>query len=401
MQGIKTVISKEFKRVFQDRKLIFSLFVLPVLIVIGMYGLMGMMEESMEEDLEQHIHRVYIQNAPKDLESIIGSVGYNDRADITYIDADEDVVAVEDGVLDETIDLFVVFDPDFDKKVSEYSQAGDDIPTVTVNYNSTANYSAVANSEFTSSVLSVLQQSVIASRIENLELLTAFETTTKEIVDEDKANGQVLAYMAPYLITILLFAGAMSLGVDAIAGEKERGTMARMLLTPVSRGQIAFGKLISLSLLSILSAIISAVAMITVLPQAMGASEDFSISFSGKQIFMLVCLMVVMVYLYVALIAFVSVIAKDVKVASSYVSPIYIVVMVTGMITMFETGGERAITSYMIPLYGNSLAIQDIMTNELTFANFGASIAVTLALAALATFGMTKAFNSEKVMFNA
>ena len=56
-----------------------------------------------------------------------------------------------------------------------------------------------------------------------------------EIINEQKASGQMLATMFPYLITILLFAGTMSLGVDTITGEKERGTMASMLVTPVKR----------------------------------------------------------------------------------------------------------------------------------------------------------------------
>ena len=52
--------------------------------------------------------------------------------------------------------------------------------------------------------------------------------------------------MLPYFITILLFAGAMGLGVDMITGEKERGTMASLLVTPVKRSSIVLGKVFAL-----------------------------------------------------------------------------------------------------------------------------------------------------------
>ena len=60
----------------------------------------------------------------------------------------------------------------------------------------------------------------------------------------------------------MLFQGAMGLGVDTITGEKERGTIASMLLSPIKRSQIVFGKLISLGILTALSSVIYTVSVV-------------------------------------------------------------------------------------------------------------------------------------------
>ena len=247
---------------------------------------------------------------------------------------------------------------------------------------------------------------MLTERFGNLELLTVFQTEAKIIVDEDKANGEFIAMLLPYFITFMLFVGAMSLGVDAIAGEKERGTMASMLLSPIKRQEIVLGKLASLAILSAISAIVYAGSMLVAMPMmtdsfAPGEEIPISVNFSVLQIVQLFVIMIVMVYLYVAVVAFVAVIAKSSKEATSYVSPIYIVVMLCGLMTLYSGGTEKSLGTFAVPVYGNALAIQNLLTNDLTMEQFMLSVGGTLFFGIVFTVLLTKAFNSEKVMFNA
>ncbi len=404
MKGIGTIIRKEFARVFKDPKMCFSLFLLPALIVVGMFALMGYMVDNLSNDVETHVSSVYIQNAPEGLDDYINA-GFNEIADITYLSDTDETESVKQGILDGSIDLLVTFPVDFLEEIRAYQKAGDAIPSIVLNYNTTGNYSAVAKSNFESMVLAGLQNSLLAERFGNLDLLTVYQVENNVIVNEDKANGEMMAQLLPYFITFMLFAGAMSLGVDAITGEKERGTMAKLLLTPLKRSQIVCGKLIALSVLSGISALVYAIAMVVSMPvmgKAFGGADlPFSFRVSIVQVLELVAIMLVMVYLYVALVALVSVLARTSKEAQTYVSPLYIAVVAGGMITMFQGGMEKPLYQFFIPVYGNSIAIQNLMTNELTAAQFGASICGTAVLAIIITALIARAFNSEKVMFNA
>lgn len=404
MKGARAIISKELKRVFQDKKLIFSLFILPAVLIIGMYSLIGQLSSSMVKNIDEHKSNVYLQNTPQKLIEIIEKQ-YKETAEITYLDTDTSIEEIKDGILKEEIDLLVVFDRDFLEQIHNYKKAGDTIPAVTMYYNTTGNYSSAAKNNFETIVLTEFKNYLLGERFGNLELLNVFDVKQTIIEDEDKANGQFLAMMLPYLITFMLFAGSMSLGVDAFTGEKERGTMASMLLAPMKRQEIVIGKLVSLSILSSISAAVYAIAMIVAMPMMaknMGEKETtFNVNFSVEQMVMLFIIMLCMVILYVAIVGLVSIVAKTSKEANTYVSPIYIIVLLAGMITMFQGGIEKQLYQYAIPIYGNSLAIQNLMTNELTLIQFGLSIGSTILLAIILTVLLTKAFNSEKVMFNA
>jgi sodium transport system permease protein len=407
MNGMKYIIKKELTRVFSDKKLVISLFVLPVVLMVGMYYFIGQMQSSMMDDIEEHVSSVYIQNAPEGFDGVISLAKFD--ANLQYIEKDDDVTAIRDDILKGDTDLLVVFEDDFLNKIASY-KTNDVIPEVKTFYNNSEEYSSAARNNFVNQVLGFYQQQLLTERFGDLNQLTVFQIDVDPeasiIVDNEKATGKLFGTLLPYLITFMLFIGAMSLGVDAITGEKERGTMASMLLTPLKRKEIVLGKLLSLSILSCMSAAIYAVVMIGSMPIMLkslsgDALDGLSLTFSVLQIVELLAIMLTLVYLYVAIVSLAAVLAKTAKEANSYVSPIYIVVLAVGMITMFTGNGEQSFGMYAIPVYGSAISIQKILVGELTMAQFGATVGGTVLLSVLITVLITKAFNSEKVMFNA
>ena len=98
----------------------------------------------------------------------------------------------------------------------------------------------------------------VIEEIRQLDAVSIFTVNSDndeaKLQDDSKAGGKMLGMVLPYIISILLCAGAMSLGSDSIAGEKERGTMATMLVLPVKRSHIVYGKLLALMTLSAMTA---------------------------------------------------------------------------------------------------------------------------------------------------
>jgi sodium transport system permease protein len=228
---------------------------------------------------------------------------------------------------------------------------------------------------------------------------------TSIIVDEQKQDGRILGMMVPFLLNIMLFAGAMGLGVDAITGEKERGTLSSMLVSPIKRGEIVFGKLISLAILSSISAAVYVVSIVVAMPILMngatgGALGSVSLQFSPLEIIMLLVILIVVVYLYVSIVALIAVLAKTSKEANTYVMPAYILVMLGSIMTYAGTGDAK-LANFFIPIYNSAVSIQNLLMGELTLAQFGATILTIGVLAAIITSLITRAFNSEKIMFNA
>ncbi|MBB2184534.1 ABC transporter permease [Lachnospiraceae bacterium MD1] len=407
MKGTKNIIIKELTRVFTDRKMVISLFILPAFIVIGLYSLMGQVMKNMLNDIEEHIPSVYIQNAPEDLQQVISDTQF--QGDITYLGSSESTDEIKEGILQGTVDLLVVFEEGFRETINSYQLAGDAIPEVKTYYNSAEDYSSVARESFVYTVLDTYQKNIQVERLGNTEQLQVFyidkDPTTSNIVDEKKEDGKFFGSLLPFLINVMLFSGAMGLGVDAITGEKERGTLASMLLSPIKRSEIVFGKLISLAILSGISAVVYAVSIVFAIPMMYsgitgGATDGARLHFTAVEAIQLLVLLIVLVYLYVGLVALVAVYAKTSKVANTYVMPIYILIMLGSILTVSGMGDSK-LTNFFIPIYNSAICIQNLLLGELTMAQFGATVGTIAILAIIVTQLITRAFNSEKIMFNA
>lgn len=407
LNGTKNIIKKELARVFSDKKLVFSLFILPAVMMVGIYSIMGTLLSNMMNDIEEHVPSIYIQNAPEGLKETITATGF--EATIEYLQSTEDTSDLKDGVLNGTVDLLVIFEEGFYDTIKGYTAVGDPIPEVKTFFNSAEDYSGAAREKFVQIVLNGYQQSLLAQRIGNMEQLQVFhidkDPTTSDIVDEKKQSGRFFGMILPFLINIMLFAGAMGLGVDAITGEKERGTISSMLVSPIKRSEIVFGKLISLAILSSISAAVYAASIVAGLPVLMngasdGALDGISLKFTAVEIIQLLIIMLAVVYLYVAMIALVAVVAKTAKEGNTYVMPLYILVMV-GSIMTYAGSGDSKLVNFFIPIYNSAVSIQNLLMGELTMAQFGATVGTTVLLASVLTALITKAFNSEKIMFNA
>lgn len=394
MSGIKQICNKELTRIFKDRKMIFSVFFLPVLIMVGVMTLVSNMENKAQEDVEAHISIVYMQDAPDEFESFLKST------DIEYEAFPvEDRAKTEQLIKNGEADLLIEFPVDFADDVAEY-KAGEESPQIKTFYNPSEEYSRAAYNTFSAEVLEAYRQTLLSQRVEDMAELTVFTVNSDNpemiIQDEEKASGKMLSTMLPYFITVLLFAGAMGIGTDMVAGEKERGTMASLLVSPIKRSSIVLGKVFSLMIISGVSSVVYAVTMVVFMPQMMGGT-GMNVSLNITQIVMLAALLVALAFLYSAIIVLISVFAKTVKEASSYIMPAYMLILVMGLTTMFTTSAPKG-WLYAVPLYNTSLALQGILTQEVTMSQYGMTLGITLVLGAILIGIIAKAFESEKVM---
>lgn len=400
MSGIRQIFGKELARIFRDKKMIFSVFLLPVIIMIAILSIINVLASNMENNIESHISNVYMMNEPESFQQILENSGV--KCNITAIDTDAQMEDAKAEILNGDADLIVEFPENLEQAVAGY-QEGDQIPQIKTYQNPSEEYSTQAADNLTQ-VLETYRQTLLSQRVGDMESLVVFQVNADNdemyIQDEEKASGRAIGMMLPYFITILLFAGAMGIGTDMIAGEKERGTMASLLVSPIKRSSIVLGKVFSLMVISGLSSLIYVAAMVVCAPMMMdsfGGAGDLNIQLSIRQILMLAFLLVAISFLYSSIIALFSVFAKSVKEASTYVMPAYMLILVIGLVTMFNFG-ETDSSSYMIPLYNTALTLQGILTQETTLAQYAVTLVETLVIGGVLTGVIVKAFESEKVM---
>ena len=402
LNGIKQIFGKEMARILKDKKRVFSVFLLPVLIMVVLLTIINNLAGQMQSDIEEHKAIVWMQNEPDSFETFLASAGA--EYDIRTIASDSDRGEAEDAILNGDADLLIEFPVDFDAMIAGF-QEGDAVPQIKTYYNPSEEYSSQAYQEISVGVLESYRQTLLAGRVGNPDAITVFTVNSDNddmvIQDDEKASGQALGMMLPYFITILLFAGAMGIGTDMIAGEKERGTMASLLVAPVKRSSIVLGKVFALMVVSGISSLVYVAGMVICTPFMMdsmtGMDEALNLNLGPDQILMLGLLLVAIAFLYSAVVALISVFAKTTKEASSYIMPVYMVVLVVGLLTMFRMG-DGGPWDYYIPFYNSAIALQAILSHELTMSQYLITLVETLALGGILTVLIARAFNNEKVM---
>lgn len=70
-----------------------------------------------------------------------------------------------------------------------------------------------------------------------------FEYAASDLAPREQLNTQVWSKILPFILFLWTLTGAFYCAVDCCAGEKERGTLEALLVTPATRTQIVVGKL--------------------------------------------------------------------------------------------------------------------------------------------------------------
>lgn len=140
MNGIKQIFGKEMARIFKDKKMVFSVFFLPVLIMILIMTIVSGLVSNMEDDIESHESVVYVANEPASFKAFLGDSKQEFKSRL--IEAGGMEKAKKD-ILDGKADLIIEFPDGFEDAVGGY-EAGKTIPQVKTYYNPSEDYSKAA-----------------------------------------------------------------------------------------------------------------------------------------------------------------------------------------------------------------------------------------------------------------
>lgn len=388
--NIFTIMKKELSRFFGDKRMVLSTIVLPGLLIYVMYTFMGSAITNMYIPDETKKPAVAVINLP---DSIRGNV--SSQFDLQSSGASED--ELKDQISNQKLDLLAVFPDNFDEAVAAYETASATAaPAVSLYYNSAS----------TSSRSSYDQMIALLDGYES-SLANKFDVnhdpqTSYDLASAKDSSAMIFSSMLPLLLMIFLFSGCMSVAPESIAGEKERGTIATLLITPVKRSQIAIGKISALAIIALLSGISSAAGTLLSLPKLMGgAMDNMDVNVYTVTDYVLLGVIILSTVLFlIAIISVISAFAKTIKEAQTYVTPLMIVVMLIGITAMFGSGAKTDWVYYLIPLYNSVQCMIGIFSFKFQAVNVIAAVLSNLAYTGIAVFVLTRMFNSERVIFS-
>ena len=385
--GILTIMKKELARFFGDKRMVVGVLLPGILVYIGYSFMGGAMGSAFGVD-EDYTPTIQAVNLPESMEVLLPQTGF------AIMEA-SDGEAAKEAITAQELDLLLEFPEGFDADVAAYeASSGAPAPNVEVYYNS-----ASTNSSFAYRAVVELMDAYESQMVNKFDVNAGGEGY--DLATAEDTTGFFFAMMMPMLLMMFLYSGCAAVAPESIAGEKERGTIATMLITPIRRSDVALGKILALALISMISAASSTVGTVLALPKMMGGmTDEVSADIYGVQDYLLLAAVIFStVLVLVTLIAVISALAKTIKEAQTYVMPVMLVVMGLGITGMFGGGASQELVRYCIPLYNSVQCMVGVFSFSVLPAGIAVTVGVNAAVTILGVFVIPKMFNSEKIRF--
>lgn len=395
------IMKKELKNFFKDRRSALTQFLLPFVFYALIFGIIGYVSKIERERTEKAAYVVIVETSTREeLKDALSAVEGIGNVEFRFGKIDEKYIFENDEAIglianyDQGIYKFTVL---YNPKRQKSSYIASQVRNALYSFNQ-----KLVNEELLNKGIDITKLNFVNLEEKHVGL------SAEDKAEEGKEKAEIIMMMSgliPYFLVIFLFSGAMGLGFDITAGEKERGSLSILLVNQVSRTSIALGKVMYLMIVSGLSAIFNLIGLIIGInvQVAFLSSEGVNtftsalaeIGLSGY-LYMLFAILS-LALLSSAIIVLIGSFARSQKEAGTFVSPIYIIVLLVGISTM-NSEGSKGVINYLYPILNVIYTIKDIFLETFKIQNFVVMIITNTVLLFVLIYAITKIFNSEKVL---
>ncbi len=424
--NVRLILAREIRDQLRDRRTLFMMLVLPILL----YPLLGMSYFQVMQFMQVKPTRVLVVgagNVPDDPPLVVNNRFAADlfekpeNADLLELDffpaepqdgrqpldpREEARRAVKAG----RYDAAIYFPDDFARAlelvrrtIEERGARQVKVPQPEIIY-TTANETSQITFARLSGVLNrwadkVADQNLIAGGI-SISAAQPFDIGKADIAGETAYRGAALwSKILPVILLIWALTGAFYPAIDLCAGEKERGTLETLLCSPARRSEIVLGKLLTIMLFSMMTAILNLLSIGATGWLVFRDMKEFSMPPAISALWLLAALVPVSA-LFSALCLALAAFARSTKEGQYYLMPLLLVTMPLVVLPM-TPGVELNLGNSLIPVTGIVLLLRHLIEGDTLPAlqHLPVVIAVTLAACWFAVRWAIDQFNSESVLF--
>jgi sodium transport system permease protein len=441
--NVKLILSREIRDQLRDRRTLFMIVVLPMLL----YPLLGMSFFQLAQFMQERSTTVRVvgaSNLPEQPPLIennrFASQYFADPAqarllELDFVRSDPRNGEAEDRQLREAArrdvqagkyDVAVYFPPNFARRLELFRQAirerrpdgepreGNNVlameeelklplPRTEIFYSTASEKSQIAFARL-NDVLRRWTEDVGRTNLKAsgmpVSVARPFDLAPADVAEQSGLRGAALwAKVLPVLLLLWAMTGAFYPAVDLCAGEKERGTLETLLCSPAERSEIVIGKLVTVMVFSAVTAVLNLISMGITGSLVMGQLAQFGPPPALAAVWLLLALLPVAA-LFSALCVALSAFARSTKEGQYYLMPLLLVTMPLVVLPM-APGVELNLGNSLIPVTGLVLLLRALLEGNYWQAVqfLPPVLAVTLGACLLSIRWAVEQFNSESVLF--
>ncbi len=391
------VYRKELTDLLRDRRTLFSMIVVPVLVMPLLMAGLGVAGAKIARQSMREIFPV----------ALLGEAGSPQTAAALHALDNLRFVPAEKAdlprlIADKKIRAAVELSPGFDAALARGDPASVQID----------NYAGEIKSQSATGTLRDffrrLRETTVKERLtgRNLpqQLINPFDVREENVAPPEKVSGNLVGMIVPYLVMMMCLMGSIYPAIDLTAGEKERGTMETLLCSPVARTSLVLGKCLMVLTVSLSTVVLSltstglSMLLVRTLTADLGAGNSLPLTINPVSLLVVfVVLLPVALFISSAMLS-IGLLARSVKEANSYLQPLMVVMIipaVAAVIPGIELNGRLA----LVPFVSVSLVSKEILSGTYHWQYIAIIFASTCVYAAVALRVAVALFKRESVLF--
>ena len=213
--------------------------------------------------------------------------------------------------------------------------------------------------------------------------LDRFHVVSENTASAEQRGRQILASGLPLVLLLMLAVGTAAASLDTIVGERERGTLETILVSPLARAEVFLGKYLFVVLAAVTAFTLNLASMSLFLGfvlQLLDAGEEIRVSIDPLSFLLVLGAAVLTAALLAAVFMIIAVPARTYREGQAALSPAYLLAMVPGLVV----GASRepfGLSQAFIPVLNASALFEAVLQGRVETA----PVIVTYAVLALTT----------------
>ncbi|MDO5569159.1 MAG: ABC transporter permease [bacterium] len=379
MNNLHSIIKKEVKEVFRDKKSLFMMLITPILAPLFIIGISTVYDLKLNKSVEDY-NKIGFNYKLSEIEKNIAKE-YN--IEILEKNNEELKIAYDN----DEIDLYVIKDGN-NIELNGYMDE-------------TTSYAMGLVSNFYMTYKEHLQSEYLIINNINPDAFLNVFTIDQNISNEENDLAFTIIFNGFMFIIMAITTSATYPATDTTAGEKERGTLETLLTFPIKSRDIILGKFLSVSFVSIIIGVISLLLMLISLVVAnniFDVFKDVNLMLSSNNILLSLLIIIIYSFFISGLCISIASKSKSFKGAQSALAPVSIISFFPGIIISMMNIKTTLVFS-LIPFLNIYSLFNDIVKGNVNVIYICLTIISTFIFTILLLTIIIREYKSENVLF--
>jgi sodium transport system permease protein len=410
LRWVRIIYLKEMLEALRDRRTLFLMIGVPLLIYPILFLSLGAFTESYLAELATRTVKIALWgDVPPDL---LEKLTQDDDQVVEIVEVEgedsEDIcAAARRALIDEEVEVILRFDPEMScESGDEIEDEGDDAPLgrFEILFDG-ANLFSDQSQNGLRSLLGEYSRGALRDRLSaaglDPQLVIPYDIDSINLAGEKRMSGHYAGRVLPTIIIMMVILGAFYPSIDLTAGEKERSTLETLISAPVHTAEIVAGKYLAVVTIALIASGVNLVSMgLTInrmASQLVETGGTMALTIGGG--FTVFLLMIPSALFFSAVMFANACLARSFKEAQNLLTPTFLVMILPAMIALLP-GIELNPVTVFAPVINIALVIKQTLIGEV---NADAAFAVLLANTVYAIIALTIAgrlFRTEGVLFS-